>query len=76
MEAWVGSKLVTDVYITDTEQGKKWSFRPEKQTFGPYDRYENMYLEFADIILGKMQNPYSYEYEKLVHETLLRACGL
>lgn len=68
--------MLTDMYITDEEKGKTWTYRPEKQTFGPFDRYEAMYLEFADIVLGKIQNPYSYEYEKLVHETLLRACGL
>ncbi len=68
--------MLTDMYITDFEKGKTWTYRGEKQTLGPFDRYEQMYLEFADILLGKKENPYSYEYEKLLHKTLLQACGI
>jgi len=61
-------------FVTDKDKG--WSFRPEKLTFEPYDRYDEMYDEFFKIVRGKKQNPYSYEYEKLLHDTLLKACGI
>jgi predicted dehydrogenase len=76
MEVFVGNKMATDVYITDADNARRWSYRGDKQTFGPFDRYENMYVEFADILLGKKENPYSYEYEKLLHKTLMQACGI
>ena len=39
------------------------------------DRYRDQLLEFAEIVNGLKENPYSYEHERLVHETLLAACG-
>ena len=77
IEAFVENGLmVADMYVTSCEQGKNWRYRPDKQTFGPYDRYENMYIEFAEIILGKKENPYTYEYESILHKTLASACSL
>ena len=66
-------KLCSDVYIT---LDKSWSYKPDKISFGPYDRYGDMYDEFFKIVRGEMKNPYSYEYEKLLHDTLLKACGV
>lgn len=77
LEAFSGGDLMTaDVYITDTEKGKAWTYRGEKQTFGPFERYETMYLQFADMVLGKKENPYTYAYEKTLHKALLNACGI
>lgn len=39
-------------------------------------RYDTMMLDFADMVLGKKQNPFSYEYEYNVQKSLLAACGL
>ena len=50
--------------------------RTEKTTFGPFDRYDEMYGEFFGIVRGETANPYTYEYEKLLHDTVLRACGI
>ena len=38
-------------------------------------RYEAQLREFADIIHGKMANPYPWRHELLLHQTLLAACG-
>jgi len=40
------------------------------------DRYEDQWIEFAHIINGKMENPYTYEHEYLVQECLLKACEM
>ncbi|MCE5215474.1 Gfo/Idh/MocA family oxidoreductase [bacterium] len=38
-------------------------------------RYEEQLTEFARILRGEIDNPYPYEHELLVHETLLAAAG-
>jgi predicted dehydrogenase len=38
-------------------------------------RYDDMMLEFAKIVRGVKDNPYSYEYEIQLHELILAACG-
>ena len=67
--------MCTDMRITKNEDGKDWNYRPRAVVFGPFDRYEEMFEEFAKIINGEMENPYSYEYEKQLHRVLLTACG-
>ncbi len=42
----------------------------------PKDRYEDQWIEFAQIINGKIKSPYSYEHDYLVQECLLRACKM
>ena len=71
-----GEDIFVDMYVTLESECKAWNCRPDPQTFGPYDRYQEMFKEFAKIVNGEMQNPYSYEYEKLVHDVLLQACGV
>jgi len=38
-------------------------------------RYEDQLIELAGVINGEIENPYSYEHELLVQETLLAAAG-
>jgi predicted dehydrogenase/lysophospholipase L1-like esterase len=38
-------------------------------------RYEGQTLEFAAILRGEMENPYSYQHELLVQKCHLQACG-
>jgi len=38
-------------------------------------RYDDQLIEFADIVCGVHENPYSYDHELLLHECVLRACG-
>ena len=69
-------KMCTDMRIAKNEDGVDWNYRPQPMVFGPFDRYEEMFEEFAKIVNGEMQNPYSYEYEKQLHRVLLTACGI
>ena len=68
-------KQNADMYITLKKDMENWAYRPEKISFKPYDRYDDMYDEFFKIIRGEINNPYSYEYEKTLHDVLLKACG-
>jgi predicted dehydrogenase len=38
-------------------------------------RYDEQLIEFADIVSGRIENPYGYDHELLLHECTLRACG-
>tara|TARA_B100001971_G_C18261540_1_gene587358 strand:- start:1805 stop:3202 length:1398 start_codon:yes stop_codon:yes gene_type:complete len=39
------------------------------------DRYADHLLEFARIVVGEIENPYSYAHELLVQKCHLQACG-
>lgn len=67
----------TDMYVSLIEdKGKDWNYRPQKKVYVIPDRYDDMYDEFFRIVRGEIENPYTYEYEKTLHDVLLRACGI
>ncbi|MBO4262532.1 MAG: Gfo/Idh/MocA family oxidoreductase [Clostridia bacterium] len=73
----VPDEIRTDTYVSMlAERGKEWGYRPERQVFVSPDRYDGMYDEFFRIVRGEIQNPYSYKYEKTLHDVLLKACGI
>lgn len=39
-------------------------------------RYDAMMLDFAEMVRGKKENPFTYEYEFDVQKAVLAACGL
>lgn len=39
-------------------------------------RYDDMMLDFAKMVRGEMQNPYSYEYEFQLQKILLACCAV
>jgi hypothetical protein len=39
------------------------------------DRYGRQLMEFAEIIRGEKKNPFDYQHERLVQETLLKSSG-
>lgn len=44
---------------------------------GPLNgRYDRQLMEFANIIRGKMPNPFPLDHELQLHKTLLQACGV
>ena len=40
------------------------------------DRYEDQWREFAAVVNGEMENPYTYEHDYLVHKCHLQACAM
>lgn len=65
--------IYTDRVIRRLEDND-WYGIGTSSTTGAFDRYEAMILAFADYVLGKSVNPYTYDYELLVHKTLLECC--
>lgn len=74
-KAGFGDNIFTDIRIAYSKNDF-WNCRPQAITFGPYDRYQTMFTEFANIVRGEIENPYSYEYEKTLHDLLIKACGI
>lgn len=40
------------------------------------DRYIEMMIQFAKMVRGEKQNPYTLDYELKLYETVLKACGV
>lgn len=40
-----------------------------------YDRYDTMMEAFAAMVRGEKKNPFDYDYEWELYQTILRACG-
>lgn len=41
-----------------------------------FRRYEKLLLDFASFVRGEKKNPYTYDYEKQLHEIVLKACEI
>lgn len=41
-----------------------------------FHRYHDMMVGFAEMVMGKRENPYSYDYELTLYKLLLKSCGL
>ena len=51
-----------------------WQVEWKKTKSEPFDRYDNMMKNFAEIVRGK-ENPYGYDYELKLFELVMKACG-
>ena len=51
-----------------------WQVEWKKTKSEPFDRYDNMMKNFAEIVRGK-ENPFSYDYELRLFELVMQACG-
>ena len=51
-----------------------WQVEWKKTVSEPFDRYDNMMKNFAEIVRGK-ENPYGYDYELELFELVMKACG-
>ena len=65
--------VVTEAYAPDTKPWKDIHsvVEPPKQEH----RYINMLTDFAKMIRGEGENPYTYEHDLYVHKATLAACG-
>lgn len=65
-------QLCTDLYYSVNTGEFPGEVKLETPLF---DRYNAMMDEFLRIVRGEIENPRSYEHEKLLHRVLLAACG-
>ena len=73
LERYLGKDLFTDVTTYDVED---WNDNGVTERSELYDRYLDMMTDFAEMVQGKKENPYSYDYELELYKLILRCCGL
>ena len=78
LEVPEGNKdLICDMHTMSKTVALKssWNLPKDHITSEPFNRYENMLQAFGEMVRGERENPYTYEYEVLLHRILLAACG-
>lgn len=66
---------IRETYTEDI-QGNNYRNNAREVSVPPMSgRYDAMMLEFAEMVRGNKQNPYTYEYELMLQRACLRACG-
>lgn len=66
------------IYSEKTEYASNfnWGDMGVKEKSHVFDRYNNMMLSFASYVRGEKQNPYNYDYEVMLHRTVLKTLGI
>lgn len=72
LEINIGYPLQRTEYRCNTSED--WNDEGETFCSAPYDRYNAMLRAFAAMVAGEKENPYSYDYERLLYKTILRCC--
>ena len=76
LEVTVGEgRLVKKTYACETVGiDEKWEDNSRQIEFPPAGRYELMFSQFAGVLRGEIENPYSYEYERKLHDLIIDSC--
>ena len=61
--------VMKETYSTD------WQTTGEISQSENFDRYDGMMENFAYLVRGLKENPYTYDYELNLYKLVLRACG-
>lgn len=66
-------------YLTESATAKPFADTKTERVLPPFDdvgeRYDAMMLDFAAMVRGEKQNPYTYEYELGLQKLILACCG-
>ncbi len=66
-------KHITERYVRES---RDWYAYVSKEESAPFDRYDSMMRSFAEIVAGKKEKPYGYDYELSLYKLLLESCGI
>ena len=74
----VPDEIKHKVYTDQTEYRADANRRiSAEHTHGqPFQRYEAMLRAFADMVHGKIENPYTADYELELFRTVMKCCGM
>lgn len=53
-----------------------WGDMGRQYNTDDFDRYLPMMLDFAEIVRGEKENPYTYDYELELYKAVLKCCGV
>ena len=72
LEKYIEEGIVTEKYVRDN---KEWTSLTEKEVSLPFDRYDSMMRSFGEMVLGKKENPWNYDYELELYKIVTEVCG-
>ena len=72
LEKYTDNGIVTEQYVRDDEE---WTSLTDKKVSEPFDRYDAMMRSFGEMVMGKKENPWNYDYELQLYKIILDACG-
>ena len=66
------------IKATTFEEAQKlcWWNSAEKYDSEIFNRYNDMMNSFAEMVMGKKENTYPYDYELTLYKLLLKSCGV
>ena len=70
-----GVRTLAVANYEDTETDA-WRDCADRWDSGVVDRYDGMMHDFARIIRGEIENPYTLDYELKLFKLLMRCCGV
>ena len=74
IEAYAGRAMTYFSEYTDTLLGDDGHSVREHKASEPFHRYLDMISSFAAMVRGEKENPYSLDYELLLHKTIMKCC--
>lgn len=66
--------LYTEMREIHENQG--WQYMGGHSKTGYFNRFDDMMKNFAEVAMGRKENPYSYDYELGLFKLLLKSCGM
>lgn len=72
-----GKDMITVMHeiYKDEAMNSGWNLPYDERIMEPFNRYDDMMKSFAMMVCGEKENPYTYDYEILLHRIILCACG-
>ena len=73
-----GGQITLGAYTHTGNEGNIWRDSAERWETAPYDRYDAMMREFAQLCRGEItmaDRPWGYDYEIALFRLVMRACG-
>ncbi|MBE6700349.1 MAG: Gfo/Idh/MocA family oxidoreductase [Ruminococcaceae bacterium] len=66
----------TNLYTAKTEYtSSEWGNMGESVNSEPFDRYDDMMRAFYKMVIGKIKNPYTPDYELSLYKNILKCCN-
>ncbi|MBQ8894829.1 MAG: Gfo/Idh/MocA family oxidoreductase [Clostridia bacterium] len=60
----------------DDPENHGWNYDGIREEFPAFNRYDATTANFAAYLRGEKQNPYTPDYERILHKLILKACGV
>lgn len=60
---------------TEYDEITNWNCAGVSKNSDIHDRYDKMVASFAAMVRGEIENPYTYDYELMLYQTLQKCCG-